>query len=231
MLNNKEFDHLFCLECGKKAQKLNRAPICCSTGILSLEPQEAKRLGVKTTNGHISLENGCPVWNPQAGCSRYANRANPCRSFPRVDSYNQLLINAMGIYHDCSLINFLLALWDRRIETGAQINHPCPEVNEVPLFDQSHLREVANLYTWYDNPLAQACASLSEVAALSKARNQAAVVLYYADQMDGGIYPITAQPVQELSRFKPCRGYPILAGLVYPSLGMLPQTWLTHPHL
>lgn len=226
-----EFNHLLCPECGSKARQLNRAPICCSTGVLSLDPEETRRLEIPTNQGQVSLENNCPIWNKETNCSQYNERPHSCRAFPKVESYAQLFANAMDVYRDCALVNFLLALWDRKIDTGARIIHHRSEINQVSLFDPSHLEGIANLYAWHDNPLAQARASLTEAAtAYHLKRPGAVVVLYYADQTDGGIYPIKVQPVQELPKFEPHPGYPILAGLVYPSLKDLPQSWLTHPN-
>ncbi len=221
-----------CTECTENHIRLNQAPICCSVGRVALNPGEAERVSLPSQTTSISIEGGCQLWNTKdRGCSVFPDRPQSCRRFPSIESYTQLLFNAVGIYKNCPLIQFLLALWERRIEADAAIIHSDENINNVPLFDKDQLNLVANFLHWYNNPPQEARQLLEKAkeAHFQTEKKEPVVTLFFIDQLDGGIHPTKPFTLSEIEQLEYQEGYPILAGLVYPSIKNLPPGWLTKP--
>lgn len=226
------FNRPLCVECTGEHVALNKVPVCCAVGKVALRPGEAEKIGLPPETTLMSIEGGCKLWEAGSkGCTVYLSRPHSCRAFPRVESHSQLLLGALSKYENCPLIQLILALWDRDVETKARIIHPQERINNTPLFDSQDLNLIANLLHWHDNSFIEAEKLLDQASQKYSQTEEVEpiIILFTADPTDGGIRPSPFFTLTEINQLEYREGYPILAGLVYPSLENLPPEWILNP--
>ncbi len=220
----REYDIPICRECTQKHIQLKHAPACCSIGAVGLSRDEAARIGIDESR--LEIEGGCQFWQADSGgCTVYDKRPGSCRFFPNhgstIDFYD-----ATKRYESCPLIGFLYELWLRKIESRAVINEPEAGLHNTPLFDSQELELVANLVHWADDSMAEADAILQGMKAKyeQSPQQEPLVTLFYVEtEGRGGVFASPSQRLSKIITFKETN--PVLAGLVYPSIESLPESW------